>query len=54
MPWSLPICAKCNKNEVEQIDDWVSKFCGHCNDRLIEKSNERREWDHYHSGSDEE
>lgn len=54
MPYSLPLCKKCNENEVEQIDDWLSKFCGHCNDQLIQEANERREWNHYHPGSDKE
>lgn len=42
------LCNKCNKREVETIDDWVSDFCGYCNDRLIENYNERKEFDYYH------
>jgi hypothetical protein len=44
----IKLCKKCGKNEVEQIDDWVSNYCGHCNDRLIEQANEDREWRYYH------
>lgn len=44
------ICAKCKVNPVEQIDEWVSNYCSFCNDRMIERSNKRREWDHFHPG----
>lgn len=51
-----PICKKCGKYEVEVFepvssddDGYVSPYCGHCNDREIEKSNEQREWNYYHN-----
>lgn len=42
-------CCKCGKYEVEVIDEWVSAYCGYCNDRLVEQANEAREWRDYHS-----
>lgn len=42
-------CKKCGKHEVEEIEDWISDYCGRCNDGLIDKANERREWDHFHT-----
>lgn len=41
-------CKRCGKQEVEEIEDWISDQCGSCNDRDIEKYNEKREWDYYH------
>jgi DNA-directed RNA polymerase subunit RPC12/RpoP len=46
-------CASCGKPGVETFDitedgpeDDLN--CPRCNDKLIEKSNERREWNYYH------
>lgn len=49
------ICVRCKNREVEVIrdcgddGDYVSSQCGHCNDRDVERANERREWNYYHS-----
>lgn len=43
------LCRTCGKYPVETIEDWVSDYCGYCNDRLIEKSKEDAEWRYYHS-----
>lgn len=44
------LCTRCKQYPVERIEDWVSHLCPYCNDREIERSNRRREWDHYHPG----
>lgn len=41
-------CMNCGKNEVEQIDDWVSAQCVECNNEEIEHAQERAEFHHYH------
>lgn len=41
-------CKRCGAQEVEQIDDWISDQCPHCNDKDIDHANERREWNYYH------
>lgn len=46
----IPLCIECEIEPVEIIDDWESSYCPRCNDRLIERSNRRREWDYYHPG----
>lgn len=51
MPRPGDICTRCKREEVEVIDDWVSTQCPHCNDRDIERSRERTEWEYYHGGS---
>lgn len=54
MPTDL--CKKCSKYECESFDPinsddegYVSPYCIYCNDREIESSNERREWNYYHN-----
>jgi hypothetical protein len=45
----MKICRKCGRREVEDFGDGEpSNQCVECNDRDIERSNERREWNHYH------
>jgi hypothetical protein len=44
------LCQCCKRECVEIIDGWNSSQCGRCNDRDIEYSNKRREWDYYHPG----
>lgn len=44
------LCCRCKVNEVERIDDWESIQCTECNDRDIQRSDKRREWDYYHPG----
>ena len=46
----MKLCCKCKQREVERIDDWESIYCSRCNDGLIEQTNKRREWDHFHPG----
>lgn len=46
--WERPICNRCKKREVEVIDDFVSSQCSQCNDRDIERTREREEWNYYH------
>lgn len=41
-------CARCKQWGVEQIEEWESTQCPSCNDRDIERSNERREFAYYH------
>jgi hypothetical protein len=47
-------CCRCKKRPVEVIDGWRSSQCGPCNDRDIERTNERREWDYYHPPFDDD
>ena len=44
------ICRKCKEREVEDFGDGEPSFqCGYCNDRDIERSNERRDWNYWHN-----
>lgn len=43
-----PICPRCQKRQVEQIEDWQSTLCEYCADREYERDRERREFEHYH------
>jgi hypothetical protein len=47
---NIPLCRRCKREEVEVIDDWESVQCRRCNDRDIERTSRRQEWDHYHPG----
>jgi hypothetical protein len=42
------LCKRCGKRPVEVIDDWASAQCSTCNDRDIERNQEREEWNYYH------
>lgn len=42
------VCIRCKKREVECIDDWESSQCRQCNDRDIERNENRAEWDACH------
>lgn len=48
------LCCRCSKREVEVIEGYgdcetyVSPQCSSCNDRDIDHSRERAEWDYYH------
>ncbi len=49
------ICRKCKLRECEYFepvgpddDGYESPNCAQCNDKEIERSNERREWHYYH------
>lgn len=42
------LCARCGKREIEIIDDWESAQCRQCNDRDIERNENRREWEYFH------
>lgn len=46
----MKLCARCGKEPVEVIEDWVSTLCISCADREIEREALRREWDYYHPG----
>lgn len=48
MPKPDDICCRCKKRPVEVIDDFVSSQCGYCNDRDVERTRERDEWNYYH------
>ena len=43
-----PMCCRCKIREVEVIDDWESSQCRRCNDRDIERNQNREEWNAYH------
>lgn len=48
MSYQIPICVRCKKREVEVIEDWESTQCPQCNDKDIEREQERREWNYFH------
>lgn len=48
------LCARCKKQEVEVIDDWVSTLCPYCADREYEAYQERREFEYYHPADDQD
>lgn len=41
------VCSECKK-EVFTFTEREDRLCFRCADRLIERANERREWEHYH------
>lgn len=44
-------CIMCGSDDLEDYGDGeYSPRCYDCNDKLIERSNRAREWDHYHPG----
>lgn len=47
-----PICQDCKQDEVEVFEDsdgwYYDERCPWCNDKLIAKANEAREWHEFH------
>jgi hypothetical protein len=47
----MQMCCRCKVRPVEDFGDGERSLqCGQCNDRDIEHSEQRREWDHFHPG----
>lgn len=42
------LCPKCKKNILYTCDEIDDGFCNNCADKLIEQSNETRDWNYYH------
>lgn len=42
-------CARCKKQPVEIIGDWISQYCPACNDRLAERYREQQEFIYWHT-----
>jgi hypothetical protein len=46
------VCVSCGSDDLEHWGDGeYSIRCYRCNDKEIEHSNRRREWDYYHPGT---
>lgn len=45
-------CASCGEFGVETFEDYEGQYddanCPRCNDKLIDKANEQREWNYFH------
>jgi len=44
----MRLCCRCKVREIEVIDDWESSQGRRCNDRDIERNENRREWEYFH------
>lgn len=46
----VKLCRRCCKRPTRRDDEFgAHDYCVRCEDDLIEKYNERREWDYYHN-----
>lgn len=48
------LCRRCERVELYYESEHDSGLCGDCQDTLIERSQERREFDHYHPGESDD
>lgn len=47
----MELCCRCKREPVEDFGDGEPSWqCTHCNDKDIQRSENRREWDYYHPG----